>query len=222
MKDKTFRVKKNREDALMVLEAVISALDKFEIKYYLDFGTLIGAVREKGLIPWDDDIDISLYDEADYKKIPDVLKYIKRKYRLRTYLKTFNSSFEGAEKRGRENLDKDISFTALDNFHIAKVRTNRFLIFGRGSTCLDIFFKYKYNDKSYWMAYGKENSVPSKYLETELIEINFCNLKCKILKEYDEYLTYKYNDWKTPNEDWSHESDDYSVRGNKKDIKPSC
>ena len=64
-----------RKAQLRMLDILV-AIDKVcrenNIKYWIDFGTLLGAVRHKGFIPWDDDIDICVLDE-DYGKLRKAL-----------------------------------------------------------------------------------------------------------------------------------------------------
>lgn len=48
-------------EILLTIDSITSAVG---IRYFLDFGTLLGALRHKGFIPWDDDIDIAMAPES--------------------------------------------------------------------------------------------------------------------------------------------------------------
>ncbi|MBD5555784.1 MAG: LicD family protein [Roseburia sp.] len=57
---------------LEVLSQVGAVCKKYGIPYYAVYGSLLGAVRHKGYIPWDDDIDIALKRE-DYIRLLKLL-----------------------------------------------------------------------------------------------------------------------------------------------------
>ena len=57
---------------LGIMEYIHEVCQKIGVKYFLSYGSLIGAVRHQGFIPWDDDMDICMLRD-DYEKLQDYL-----------------------------------------------------------------------------------------------------------------------------------------------------
>ena len=52
---------------LEILDEFVKLCEKYQLRYFLNAGTLLGAVRHGGFIPWDDDVDVAMPME-DFKK----------------------------------------------------------------------------------------------------------------------------------------------------------
>ena len=66
-KEKKLSLKEIQEESFKILEKLKEIFDQNGWKYYLAYGTLLGAIRHEGFIPWDDDIDLWVPRE-DYEK----------------------------------------------------------------------------------------------------------------------------------------------------------
>ena len=58
---------------LEILKIFDSICKKHNLRYWIDGGTLLGAVRHGGFIPWDDDLDVAMPSE-DYKKFNEIVQ----------------------------------------------------------------------------------------------------------------------------------------------------
>ena len=68
-----------------ILQEIIRVCEENSILYWVAYGTLIGALRHNGFIPWDDDIDIGMM-RTDYEKFIKIApKALKKGYTLQHY-----------------------------------------------------------------------------------------------------------------------------------------
>ena len=80
-------VKRGWAAELEVLEEIDRVCRKYDIPYFAEYGSMLGAVRHKGFIPWDDDLDIGM-KRADYKRFVEVAP---KEFAGRFHLFTYNT-----------------------------------------------------------------------------------------------------------------------------------
>jgi len=87
--------------------------DKHNIKYSLVAGTLLGAVRHKGFIPWDDDVDIGMLRNEYEKFIKVAPDELKQDYFLQTWQTDpgFALPFAKLRKNGTKFVEQNSSET---------------------------------------------------------------------------------------------------------------
>lgn len=131
------------EELKVIQMDVLTAIDKFctenGITYSLAGGTLLGAIRHKGYIPWDDDIDIYLYRD-DYNKL----------------INTFPEVYEGRYKIASLERDKEWVrpyANAYDDMTICEENNNEKKVIG---VKIDIFpIDSVPDDETEWRKYDK-------------------------------------------------------------------
>lgn len=116
---------KFRELYVELLIFVDKVCKKHDIDYWLGFGTLLGAVRHSGFIPWDDDIDLVVL-RKDYNRLIEILPKELEKHDLKqhcgltlllenrqNYFKDFSSVYDVEDKDGNRMVDGRYNFLQI-------------------------------------------------------------------------------------------------------------
>ncbi|MBR4964252.1 MAG: LicD family protein [Alistipes sp.] len=66
------KLRKNQEELLEILIDLAAICKEHNIQWWLSSGSLLGAARHEGFIPWDDDIDITMF-RRDFKRLQRIM-----------------------------------------------------------------------------------------------------------------------------------------------------
>lgn len=199
------RMKEILLDALIEIDRICEAND---IRYYLLGGTMLGAVRHQGFIPWDDDIDIGMprddYNrfieicKSQLEKVYEIQQYNTLDYHPYNYLKLIDKRTLLIQQ-SLKHLNAE-SGVFVDIFPLDGVPSNKFV---RAIHMLHIKFYRVYIYNYYYSSEGIKQAYSDRGIKKNILLMrmkiikgvsNFINIK-NIHKKLDKLLSkYKYDD----------------------------
>lgn len=106
-------LRKHQLRMLEMLKYIDAICEKYNLKYWLSSGTLLGAVRHQGFIPWDDDLDIEML-KKDYQTLVEIMKRDNNEnYVLQTHETDPNYFVPYAKLRDRHSYLKETNSNDL-------------------------------------------------------------------------------------------------------------
>lgn len=167
---------------------VIEILEKNDIPYWMDEGTLLGIIRDGDLLPWDHDADLGIPGE-----FAEQLWKMRYKFFPHFFVKRNMTSNKWLPGRYRSiKLKTPFERLLRINFHI------------------DLFCKYKVNDKYHWIIMNALKHSESKFFD-KLDTTTWEGKKVNIPSNVKEYLRLNYGNWEVPDPDFDPSIDNGTI-----------
>jgi phosphorylcholine metabolism protein LicD len=209
------------------LVRIVELLNKHKIHYWLEGGTLLGLIRQGDVISYDDDIDVDIWAE-DVDKLKPIIEELKSEYKVNKGLKYAPDSTNLEPKKGfpitihhyhRNKTHAYCFMQAIRPLHIKKW-TVRWIIWIAPHLIYNLVAKvngtadpdlHPLGKIKYFIGERVMFRFPLVLIEETCLK-SFNNLKARIPRKYEEYLTFRYGDWRIPNKNWDVGKDGSSVK----------
>ena len=167
----------------ILTKKIVDIFHKNKFTYWACSGTMLGAVRDKGIIPWDDDVDLCIIDTSidDLYKMENELKA--KNIGMVSWFGGYKlydingKTIKDKDSTGKTIKDKDFKYPFIDLFIVTK-DNNKFVL--KNITARDMW--------------------PNEYYENDEIEslklYDFEDYQLYGLKDPIKYLDRNYPDWR--------------------------
>ena len=171
---------KCKNELLSLLDKFVEVCAQNHLRYYLSAGSVIGAVRHKGFIPWDDDIDVHM-PRVDYEKLqllPDSVWG--EDMRLATWRKTKNYTYDFSKL-------ELLNTTVIERLHPDYV----------GGIYLDVFpLDFISDDKAEVLTFEKKmHKIENRYIECTIKNDNDCQSIWELVTLKLKRSFYNHKKW---------------------------
>lgn len=186
---------KTHQLELKAFKEVCALLNKHEIVFWLDCGSALGAYRYQGMIPWDDDIDISIISD-DHQNVKKLLKTLDPdKYQIQDW-----SSYLHPGTFLKLYIKK--TKTLIDIYH-----------YNLDATTKQITYFYTYKDTPLPKKWKRFEEVLTKPIPYEVMfplkKTQFDGIDVWVPHNLEKFLHFKYGENLTPTMIWDEESQSY-------------
>lgn len=186
-----------------ILEETAKVLDKENLNYFLTYGTMLGAVRHHGYIPWDDDTDISVKRE-DYDEVIDVLTkqldpevfFVQNYHTDKNFPHTFTRvclKNTIAKQRFWKDLDMQ-HLIFIDIFPLDVLPANTEILFAKSKKINTIFMLKMLKAKQFGKDEATNTSGKIKYAIKRLLSLPLAFISMRKLNKQQEKLQINDSD----------------------------
>lgn len=204
---------------------IINLLNEYKINYWVDNGTLLGIMRDGNLIEGDKDIDISIWakEEKKLKKLLPLLENEGYSISISSY-NSYNFKYKFIPMKNNKKLliiDVSLFDTYLQHAWCPQ-KIVGFRAYYKFPTKLRDFISNIYS--KYWKIKRKDNDIKIQKLSyprflrnliTWWIPLSYFKQivfldksKIRIPEDWENYLEFRYGNWRIINKDWVFVNDD--------------